>query len=65
MPDVPGRRKHNGYISPAPGNHSVKYSKTLNVVYGNCRVRHPGEIPANKEYCAKVAHSVARRVAEK
>lgn len=65
MPDIPGRRKHLGYISPAPGTHSNKYAKVLNVVYGDCRVKHPGEITANKEYCAKVAHTVARRVAGK
>jgi hypothetical protein len=65
MPDIPGRMNHKGYISPAPGTHSKKYANILNAVYGDCRVNHPGEISSNKEYCAKVAHTVARRVAEK
>jgi hypothetical protein len=63
MPDIPGRKKYKGYISPAPGSHSQRYAKVLSVVYGNCRVNNPGEIPSNKEYCAKVAHSTAQKIA--
>ena len=61
MPNIPGRLKYKGYISPAPGDLSKSNKKLLARVYGGCRVKNPGEIPANKSKCARIAWSVVNK----
>jgi hypothetical protein len=64
MPDKRGRNTYAGYQQPPAQGHSAAEQHVLRVVYGTCRTQHPGEDPANKEYCAKAAWAAVNRMAK-
>lgn len=57
MPDKRGRNTFAGYQQPPSGGHSEAEQHVLRTVYGTCRTHHPGEDPATKELCARIAWS--------
>lgn len=62
MPNIKGRLKYKGYISPAPRvGASISEKRLLAKVYGTCRTKNSGEIKANKTKCSKIAWSVVNR----
>ncbi len=61
MPHKRGKGTYKGYMSPPPGQHSDAYADVLRRTYGACRVNHPGEVAENKAFCARIAHSTAKR----
>ena len=61
MPHKHGPNTYHGYESPPHGNISPHEAHILKVVYGTCREQHPGENPANKELCARIAWAAAKR----
>ena len=60
MPNRKGPGTHLGYLTPPPGKHTKQYANELRIVYGACRMKNPGESPAAKSKCAKIAHTVAK-----
>ena len=68
MPDIPGRKKDKGFISPAPGKDMPEHAKTiLSHAYSSCRAQwtkeHPNdrENQGNKESCARIAWSAVHK----
>ena len=63
MPDIPGRMKSQGYISPAPPQGAPREVKTFMAkTYGGLRKeKYPGEIPANKQRAAKITWYQTKR----
>jgi hypothetical protein len=61
MPNPHRYKTKHGYISPAPGNLPERGKSLLAKVYGECRVRNPGEVKENKAKCARIAWSVVKR----
>lgn len=55
MPGIVGRGSYGGYKQPPASGHSEAEKHMLRVVYGTCRQRHPGEDPASKSLCARIA----------
>jgi hypothetical protein len=62
MPNRHGPGTHAGYMMPPPGHNLTAHQEhILRIVYGNCRVQNPGEDPAAKAKCARIAWSAAKR----
>lgn len=61
MPNIPGRLKYKGYISPAPGDLNKSDKELLARVYGGCRTNNPGEVPEYKAKCAKIAWNMVNK----
>jgi hypothetical protein len=67
MPDIPGRMKSEGFISPAPPRNAPKEVRVyMAKTYGHLRkTRFPGEIPENKTSASKLTHYLTRRKFQK
>jgi hypothetical protein len=61
MPNRSGPNTYLGFESPPTGLQPPCIRRMVKQVYGNCRVQHPGENPAKKAMCARIAWSVAKR----
>ena len=61
MPTRRGPNTYRGYLSPPTGLQPPCIRRMVKVVYGNCRVQHPGEDPAMKAMCARIAWAQAKR----
>jgi hypothetical protein len=61
MPKKRGPGTHRGFMTPPTGFQSPCIRETVRMVYGGCRSKHPGEDPAEKAFCARIAWSTAKR----
>ena len=63
MPDIPGRMKYQGYISPAPPKGAPKEVKVFmaRTYAGLRRDRYPGEIKENKQRAARITWYQTKR----
>ena len=61
MPFKRGPNTYKGYLSPPTGDNPLHIKNVVRKVYGACRVQHPGEDPAAKSFCARVAWAAAKR----
>ena len=61
MPNRRGPNTSLGYESPPTGTQPPCIRKMVKKVYGACRVQNPGEAPALKGMCARIAWSAAKK----
>lgn len=63
MPDISGRMKSQGYISPAPPKGAPREVRVFMAkTYGGLRKeKYPGEIPTNKQRAAKITWYQTKR----
>ena len=61
MPNRRGPNTYRGYLSPPTGGQPPSIRRMVRHVYGACRVQHPGENPAMKAMCARIAWAAAKR----